>query len=169
MNPRILKKLSARAAPLLPILGDHREQFRADDERNYHSVFMPCREHWERSSCRPGHEPWNLWSTPRGMPRCFVTRAGRHMVMSPPSTPLPGTIMVGAMYGGEEPEWSEETAYEALRTILSFHFSGFDHEAENLFCTRRLITPTEVFAAAAEAIADETKSEPLAYELAAFR
>ena len=170
MNPRILKKLSARAAPLLPLLGDHREQFRAaGGDRNYHSVFMAGHAHWDRSPCHPKHEPWNRWSTPRGMPRRFVTKAGRHMVMSPPDTPLPGTIMVGAMSGGEEPEWSEETAYEALRTSLSYHFTRYDYEEEDLFPTRRLRSPTDVFAAADEAIADVAKFDPLAYELEAFR
>lgn len=155
MNPRILKKLSAAAAPLLPLLGDRREQFRATLHRNYHAVFMPDRRHWDRSPCHPTHEPWNRWSTPRGMPRRFVTKAGQHMVMEPPSTPLAGTIMVGAMSYGEEPEWSEETAYEALAETVSWCFMEIGHEDDDCLVrfTRRLVTPTEIFAAAREIIA----------------
>ncbi|WP_416358186.1 hypothetical protein ACLNGM_09870 [Aureimonas phyllosphaerae] len=163
MNPRILKKLSAAAAPLLPLLGDRREQFRAESHRNYHAVFMPDRRHWERTPCHPTCVPWNRWSTPRGMPCRFVTKAGRHMLMEPPSTPLKGTIMVGAMSGGEEPEWDEETAYEALTEIVSWHFTELDFYDEDcpVRFTRRLITPIEIFAAAREAItADKAGRSP---------
>lgn len=158
MNPRILKKLSARAAPLLPLLGDRREQFRAERDGNYHSVFMPERDHWKRSPCHPSCEPWKRWSTPRGMSIRVVTKAGRHLIVSPPHTPLRGTIMVGGMSGYYQPEWDEETAYEALTNLLIWHFAEFDPEIEDMRFTRSLGSPREVFAAAAEALATECEA-----------
>lgn len=153
MNPRILKKLSARAAPLLPILGDHREQFRAEKDANFHGVLMPGRQHWRRSRCHASYIPTNHWGTPRGMPRRYETRAGRPMVMRPPSHPLRGTVMVGATSGGEQPEWDEETAYESLLGMVWGFFLEWSDADETFYCTRCLRTPREVFAAAREVIA----------------
>lgn len=36
------------------------------------------------------------------------------------TTPLAGTMMVGAVTGHEEPEWSEETALERLRGVVEW-------------------------------------------------
>lgn len=45
MNLRILKKLSKRAAPLLPLLGDGRQQFAADpDDSGYISTKVESRD-----------------------------------------------------------------------------------------------------------------------------
>ncbi len=154
MNPRILKKLSARAAPLLLLLGDRREQFRAGTGRNYHSVFMPERTHWERHRCHPTCKPTNRWTTPRGMARRYVTRAGCHMVMEPPQHPLSGTIMVGGMSGCCEPEWNEQTAYEALEDVIFGHFFTYDVANEEEGCSRDLSTPMLVFRAAVEVVAE---------------
>ncbi|WAP67215.1 hypothetical protein [Jiella pelagia] len=153
MNPRILKKMSARAAPLLPLLGDRREQFRAKAHENYHGVFMPERKHWERHRCHPSYEPTNRWTTPRGAPLLYVTRAGQHMVMYPPQHPLAGTVMVGGISGYYEPEWDEQTAYEALSEAIFWRFFTHDPETETEGCSRDLSTPAAVFAAAAEVLA----------------
>lgn len=45
---RSLKKLSKRAVPLLLLLGDHREQFRAEKGANHTNTPILARKHWER-------------------------------------------------------------------------------------------------------------------------
>lgn len=152
MNLRTLKKLSKRAAALLPLLGDTRDQFPAERGDNYASVLISARKHWERSPCHPTHNPWNDYSTPRGMPIRRVTRAGRHIVIKPPSHPRKGTIMVGGMDGGEQPEWSEETAWEALRMLVWAEFT--DWSKDDPVPLREFKTPGDIFRAAAELIAE---------------
>jgi hypothetical protein len=162
MNLRILKKLSERAAPLLPLLGDKRQQFRAEKDDNYGVPLIADRKYWKRSRCRPDHKPRNDYSIPQGAERVVVTRSGRHVLLQPPYHPGKGTVMVGASEGYEEPEWEETTAWVALSDILFSHFTDWascgrwDGEGEmpvpNL--TRSLRTPREIFQAARDMIAD---------------
>lgn len=162
MNLRTLKKLSKRAAPLLPLLGDDREQFRAERGDNYHGAFIGDRKHWERGRCHPTYEGRNDWTTARGAEIVFLTRTGRHIVLGPPSHPRKGTIMVGATSGYYEPEWDEECAYVALEKIVYGHFTCWDVafldcDVDELPDTlplmiRELSSPSLIFAAAADII-----------------
>ncbi|WP_062236991.1 hypothetical protein [Aureimonas sp. N4] len=148
MNPRILKKLSALAAPLLPLLGDTREQFRAVKGENYHSVFILDRRHWERSGCHPsymadaGRIVWRAGSI------AYTTRAGHRVAMLPPSQPLKGTMMVGSVAGYYEPEWDEETAWEALCALVYAFFTDFGPNGEDWLMTRIFRGPGDILRAA---------------------
>lgn len=148
MNLRILKKLSKRAAPLLLLLGDTREQFRAAHHRsgeNYHGLIGFPRKNWERGSCHPSYEPI-------GHDRMKVTtRAGRSMVLSEPCHPLKGTMMVGGMSGYYEPEWDEESAWGALDYLVRIHFTDWGAEPDPL-PTRSIRSVSDVFSAAADMI-----------------
>lgn len=70
--------------------------------------------------------------------------------------------MVGAMSGYEEPEWEEQTAYEALIDAVHMEFTDWGalasagdegEDSDRPIMLRDLSTPTAVFAAAAEMIA----------------
>lgn len=145
MNLRILKKLSARAAPLLPMLGDDRKQFRAAHQDNYTGLDIKVRKHFERM--RSTHsEP--------GQPGSFKrpARDGRGWVYAyPPVHPREGTIMVGATSGYYEPEWDEETAWEALSTFVHNELADWNENGPINWPTFR--NPGEIFAAAARMIA----------------
>lgn len=148
-NLRTLKKLSKRAAPLLPLLGDDREQFRAEPNENYMSTHICARKHWERSGCHP---------TFTGFARDIVrkTRSGRSLVLRAPAHPRKGTIMLGCVSGGEEPEWSEETAWDALSGLVRWSFMEYDAQEDRPRPTRVLRTPSQVFLAAAEMIRERS-------------
>lgn len=147
MNLRILKKLSKRAAPLLPLLGDRREQFSAARDASYTGVLILDRKHWERG--RSVHS-----DTCGAHEIKQPARDGRGWVYTrPPSHPRKGTMMVGGVAGYYEPEWSEETAWEALEDLLRWTFAKYDARLDDLVPTRSLALPSEVFAAAAELIA----------------
>lgn len=150
MNLRTLKKLSKRAAPFLPLLGDRREQFAAVKGDNYHGLCGFPLKNWQRSPCHPSYEP-APWDAERFK---LITRAGRHIILSEPSHPLEGTIMVGGMSGYYEPEWDEETAWGALTDIVRWHFTEYSKETGDVEPTRCLRTPREVFAAAADILAE---------------
>ncbi|MCI0999176.1 hypothetical protein HWD97_03670 [Ochrobactrum sp. C6C9] len=151
MNLRTLKKLSKRAAPLLLLLGDTREQFKAKPHENYHHGFIGERKHWERRRCHPSYEGRNSWLHKRGAEILFTTRQGRSMVMSPPSHPRKGTVMVGSMVGYYEPEWDEQDAWSALEDFVMGHFCDFD--GDNLVPTRTFSSVASVIQAANEIIA----------------
>ncbi|HHV66398.1 MAG TPA: hypothetical protein GXX48_01925 [Ochrobactrum intermedium] len=159
MNLRTLKKLSKRAAPLLPLLGENRQQFRSAHARtgeNYHHTFIGDRKHWERSRCHPSYEARNGWAGcgNRGAEIVYQTRAGHTVVVRPPVHPRKGTVMVGGMSGYYEPEWDEEDAWSALECIVCHHFSEWDEELETFYLTRPLPTVTSIFQAADEIIAE---------------
>lgn len=148
MNLRILKKLSKRAAPLLPLLGDHRDQFRAKPHDSYTSTFVGARKHWERMGVKhrkkldPGDE------NERGR-RYYLCRKGYVVVMSNCYIhPRKGTVMVGVVSGGETPEWDEETAWDSLKEIVWWTFVDIDEDGEKVTPTRRLRTPADYFKAA---------------------
>jgi hypothetical protein len=152
MNLRILKKLSKRAAPLLPLLGDTREQYPAKKEDSFVSVSIYDWKHWERMRAKFPFE--------RDMKR--RPKDGHDwIVMRSPSFAWPGTAMVGSMCGYEEPEWEEETAWESLRSMIYWEFVEWndvadatgDAEWPTPVCKRDLSTPTLVFAAAREVLA----------------
>lgn len=152
MNLRTLKKLSKRATPLLALMGDRREQFPSERGDNHLSRLIGDRKHWDRSACHPSYTPHNNYLTPRGMPIKRVTRAGRTIVIRPPSEPRKGTMMVGGMDGGEQPEWSEETAWEALTEQVYWSFIDFHPETGDIIAARDFPTPRAIFQGAAEII-----------------
>ncbi|MCB1534887.1 MAG: hypothetical protein KDJ44_09215 [Rhodoblastus sp.] len=151
MNLRILKKLSKRAAPLLPLLGDHREQFPAERGANYMSTLILDRKHFERMRSL---NPDCLFERDMKWP----ARDGRGWIRAtPPAHPWPGTVMVGSMVGYEEPEWDEETAWCALVALVMAHFTDWDTAAatdEPPVPTRDLSTPSLIFEAARDMAAE---------------
>lgn len=152
MNLRILKKLSKRAAPFLNALGDDRKQFRAERWENYISVLIPARKHWERTRCHPSYDGRNDFMSARGAERLFKTADGRTMVMKPPSYARKGTMMVGGMSGYYEPEWDEQSAWEALTEFVFNHFTDYSEDGPSI--TREFRSPADFFRAAAEIIAE---------------
>ncbi len=154
MNLRTLKKLCKRAAPLLPLLGDDRKQFRAEPWENYHHAFIGDRKHWDRRNVRAGLEPRNDWTTPRGKSIVYVTRKGHTVLIEHPSHPRKGTIMVGAVSGYYEPEWDEQCAWSALEDIVYAHFQDWDASGNDLIQTRSFSSVGDVFRAAHEIIAE---------------
>ena len=146
MNLRTLKKLSKRAAPLLPLLGDNREQFRAEKCDNYTKTLIRERKHFERG--RSVHAD----RLREGEIKRPAKDGNGWIWMAPPSHPREGTVMVGAVSGYYEPEWDEETAWDALSSLVRWHF--IDCDGDKLIPTRELRTPREVFIAAAEMIAE---------------
>lgn len=153
MNLRILKKLSKRAAPLLPLLGDNREQFPAARWENFTHTRGHDRKHWERSRVP---YPLDL----RGDIKYRPKDGRQWIVMREPSYALKGTVMVGETAGYYEPEWEEETAWESLCEIVYWHFvemvyatdSTGDAEWPHPVCNRDLSTPTLILRAAQEII-----------------
>lgn len=150
MNLRILKKLSKRAAPYLPLLGDDRQQFRAEADDNYHGLVIKARKHWER--CPSCHTDTFSEGEIVLAPRCRAGTRYPYVKVSMPSHPWPGTIMVGAVSGYYEPEWSEETAWGALDAMVRDHFCDWDETGPTP--TRRFRHPGDVFRAADEMVAE---------------
>jgi hypothetical protein len=146
MNLRILKKLSKRAARLLPLLGDGREQFRADRWDNYTGLLIRCRKHYERMRSR------HATRIREGEIKRPAADGKGFVAMWPPHHPRKGTVMVGAVSGYYEPEWDEETAWEALLNRVHDHFTDWGEESATP--TRALPNPSAVFAAAAEILAE---------------
>ncbi len=151
MNLRILKKLSKRAAPLLAQIGDYREQFFAEKWDNYTSSAITSRKHWERSRCHPSHA--SEIGKNHGLLRSYYrSRAGHVICMSAEHIhPRKGTPMVGATSGYYEPEWDEETAWDALSGYVHAHFTDYECEGGPKQ-TRIIKTPSDVFRAADEII-----------------
>lgn len=163
MNLRTLKKLSKRAAAYLPLLGDTRGQFPSERGDNFHSTFIGDRKHWHRGNCHASYEPRNEYRSRRGAEIVFTTRAGRRKLMRPPHHPRKGTIMVGSMSGGYEPEWDEQCAWSALDNLVRCHFTDWDKmQEENVpfggALTRDLSTPSLIFAAADEMVRERRAS-----------
>lgn len=155
MNLRILKKLSKRAAPLLPLLGENRKVFKCDEGGDI-GFYIMDRKHWERMCVHHGGASCQSRPTLK-----YKVRRGTHwIVMWAPHDAWPGTMMVGAMSGYYEPEWSEQTAWEALLDIVWDHFTELEYVTDSTgdaewptpTCTRDLSTPTLVLAAAREII-----------------
>lgn len=151
MNLRTLKKLSKRAASMLPLLGDSREQFPALAGECYHETFIGDRKHWDRSSVRHDVTAVEKWSSPRGRAVIYRTREGRTVLMEPPSHPRKGTVMVGSTTGYYEPEWSEQCAWSALVALVRTHFTDWATKGEPV-PTRNLASPRDILKAAAEMI-----------------
>jgi hypothetical protein len=151
MNLRTLKKLSKRATPILPLLGDTREQFSAKRYENYTATLIRARKHWER-----GATVWKDIPEPSCDRICYRARSGRVISMRPPSHPLKGTPMVGGMSGYYEPEWDEETAWDSLSRMVHEHFMHYSRDGVPR-PTRRLRTPSDVFNAAADMVASNRK------------
>lgn len=157
MNLRILKKLSKRAAPLLAKLGDDRDQFRArhpNKDSCHIGIRINDRKHWERG--------WSAHNTIIFDEIKWPARDGKGwLYMRPPSSPRKGTIMVGSMRGYYEPEWEEQSAYEALLDLMhSAAFECCEHEPDpddgySSVMALDLSTPAKLFKAAQELIAQK--------------
>lgn len=158
MNLRILKKLSKRAAPYLPLLGDHRQQFPAEWRDNYHGLLIRAEKHWERHVSVHAEAFRSYDGEYVIAPKCREGTRYPYIHIRPPSHPWPGTVMVGAMAGYYEPEWDEECAWGALHNIVAIHFTDWaamaDDEYVGPVLTRRLRTPADIFRAADEMIAE---------------
>lgn len=149
MNLRILKKLSKRAAPLLPLIGDSRKQFSAEPGDSYTGLLIMERKHWERGrSVHADTLGEHEIKTP--------ARDGRGWVYArPPDHPRKGTVMVGAVSGYYEPEWSEETAWEALREAVFWRYVELDSDGDMLSPRPpQLESVSTIFAAAADMAAE---------------
>jgi hypothetical protein len=146
VNLRILKKLSKRAAPLLPLLGDRREQFLSEAGDNYHGLVISARKHWER--CRSVHTDCIREGEFVTAPRARASSRLPYVKVYPPSHPWARTVMVGETSGYYEPEWEEETAWGALDSIVRDHFCDWDENGPTP--TRRFRNPGDVFRAATE-------------------
>lgn len=145
MNLRILKKLSKRAAEILPMIGCDRESFSAERWENYHSIVGMDRKHWDRHcSVHSDLMYGDILVTPR---------SGKYWIkMREPSHPLKGTMMIGWMSGGESPEWDEQDAWARLVCWVHDYFTQYGHESGPI-STRRLQNPADIFAAVPEVIA----------------
>lgn len=146
MNLRILKKLSKRAAPLLAALGDERGQFRSERGDNCTGLSIRSRKHFERM--RSPHRDL----IGEGHIKRPAADGNGYVSMSPPYHPRKGTVMVGSVSGYYEPEWDEETAWEALLNLVYWSFMDFgDCESGHIPTpTRKLRTPSDYFKAAAD-------------------
>lgn len=146
MNLRILKKLCKRAAPLLPLLGDKRHQYKAEKWECYISRLSRCDlKHWERRRTR--------YPSDRAI-KYRPVDGKDWIVMIPPDQPLKGTMMVGSMEGYYEREWEEESAWDALFSLVWWHFAKH-HDDEGggyMVQPRDLRTPSLVLKAAREII-----------------
>ena len=131
---------------MLEQLGDERKQFRAETGDNYHGLVIRARKHFERSRSPHADLVW-----PGEIKRPAKDGNG-YVYMHPPSHPLKGTVMVGAVSGYYEPEWYEETAWGALSQQVYYHFMDYDESASDLKPTRVLRTPADIFRAANEMI-----------------
>ncbi len=138
MNLRILKKLSKRAAPLLPLLGDKREQFPNEAWEGCIGFGGFERKHLDRSSTK----------YPRDGQTQYLPRHGKQwVVLREPDSPWAGTPMLGAMSCGESPEWDEETTWEALRDQVFDYFTEYWVQGDEVASRmqRRLRTPAAIF------------------------
>lgn len=153
MNLRILKKLSKQAAPILKALKSHGEIFIADDGC-YTGSIRHDQKHLERS--RALYPCWGLHGTRYYMPRHGLS----HVSLHGPSTVWPGTVMIGAMYGYETPEWEEEDAWTALRSHVFDHFTdivekprpGDIYPDYEFIRTRKLANPSQILRAAQDIV-----------------
>lgn len=157
MNLRRLKKLSKRAAELLPLLGEKTATFPAERDANYHGTFVSDRKNWDRRRCHPDYQPRNEYRTRRAAEIVYTTRAGQRIVIRPPTHPLKGTRMIGGTDGGMQPEWSETDAWSYFDQIVRDRFTNwervFDQECPpDLALTRDLSSARLVLAAAREII-----------------
>lgn len=147
MNLRILKKLSKRAEPLLRQICRRPQLFRAERDGNFTSTRIRARKHQDRT--RLSREPINL----RDGSTAHRTRDGSAWIlMCEPYQPRKGTVMIGAMSGGEEPEWDECTAWDELRDIVWTHYTDWSGETPTV--TRRLRIPSDVLRAAENMVAE---------------
>ncbi|MBN3776155.1 hypothetical protein G3O06_01060 [Burkholderia sp. Ac-20345] len=151
MNLRILKKLSKRAAPLLPLLGDEREQFRADDScKSFTNVGGHDFKHWDRMSVPHGRRDRGSFK--------YQPKHGRNwIVMSEPWQPWKGTVMLGESVGYYEPEWEEHTAWEALQCAVIEHYTDWNEDGP--IALRTFDTPSDYFRAAHEIIAAAARAQ----------
>jgi hypothetical protein len=67
--------------------------------------------------------------------------------------------MVGATSGYYEPEWDEQSAWEALTQVVYDHFTDWSEEEPKL--TRSLNSPREILQAATEMLANAEPEKAL--------
>lgn len=157
MNLRILKKLSKRAVPLLHEIGEKRTIFPAEKEDNFHGLIVRDMARLERI----GSVHTDVIDRQRHVatlaPKCRQGTARPYVKCYLSQHPLKGTPMVGCVSGYYEPEWSEETAYGALRNWVRWSFFEYDSKADEGRFIRSFKRPSDVFRAAAELL---SKNQP---------
>lgn len=118
MNPRILKKLSKRAAILIDGKCRYAKRYviQRDDREYLDTTQRVDRKHYAR------------WS---GTPNRYGYFA-----------PLKGTIVYGDLVGYYEPEWSELDAYSLLVEMVVDRFTDWNENAHEVFKVRN---PAQVF------------------------
>lgn len=127
MNPRILKKLSKRADPIVRKLVTI-DRFVINDsrDRQIDSSQRMEKKHWERWGKKPN-------------------RYGYFKA-------LMGTVGYGKMQGYYEREWEENDAYSILKNLVADHFTdweSFDYESDEYpKCSINISNPSVVFEAA---------------------
>lgn len=110
MNPRILKKLTRKAEPIIIALGltkgFHRVCVGVNDNENVGDRFKCDRKHWER---------WGGKINEYG----YVTQ-------------LSGTVGYGCMSGYYEPEWDDENCWYILKSYVFDSFTDWkSYHGEN--------------------------------------
>lgn len=156
MNLRILKKLSKRAVPLLHQLGEKRTIFSAKKEENYHGLIikdMTRLERWGSSHANAINSQRHVATI---TPKCRQGTEQPYVKCYQPQHPIKGTPMVGWVSGYYEPEWIEETTYEALLNRVIWAFFEYNATGGGRF-TKSFRYPSDVFRSAAELL---SRSQP---------
>lgn len=124
MNPRILKKLSKKAAPLVARL-TQLERFETCSGEDIDCNQRMDRKHWERFRGRVNDRGY------------FIAKKN--------------TVGFGCMSGYEEPEWEELDAYSHLKNLVAVHFTDWGQCDGESYpqCSVPLNTPSDVFKFAA--------------------
>lgn len=154
MNLRTLKKLSKRAAPYLPKIGDTRAQFLAEKGENYHGLIIRDMTRLERC-CSVHTDVINKQTHVATIsPKCRVGTRYPYVKLSLPCHPLKGTPMVGGVSGYYEPEWDEETAWGALVNWVYGQFFAYNPNTDEAYCSRKFSGVAAIFRAADELLSE---------------
>jgi hypothetical protein len=140
MNLRTIKKLSKRASPLLRMLGDDSEHFPAEKGERYLGSVVCDRKHWELGRST------NDEIIGERMTKRPTANGDAWIWMRPPTHARKGTIMVGGMTEGQEPEWVETDAYEALCRYV--FVTGSEWTGDGPVNSPDMSSPSKVFIAA---------------------
>ncbi|MTH94977.1 hypothetical protein [Roseibium sp. RKSG952] len=150
MNLRTLKKLSKRAVPLLHQIGEKRTIFPAEKDENYHGLIIRDMTRLERYGASHADVINPQLHVATITPKCRQGTSQPYVKCYLSQHPIKGTPMVGEVSGYYEPEWSEETAYEALLGWVRWNFFEYDPKTEDGRFTRSFKHSSDVFRAATE-------------------
>jgi hypothetical protein len=155
MNFRILKKLSKRAVPYLEQM--NYEVFLAEAGMNHTDMVVRDMTRLCRSPAVHGDVINKCRHVKIETPKCREGTRTPFLHLRFSNTPLKGTPMVGGMYGYEQPEWEESTAYEELVKIVHGHFFEYDAKSGATWTSRPLRTPAQVFSAADDMLKEKRR------------